>query len=233
MHMNGIASIFHQRFALQVPTDESRELATLIGALDLPTHVLGRQTKQLHMWHQHCMGQGGIEEITGVPCSLLDLFASPMDHEIEQRLLQWPGEPGEAVMCKTWEATQFAGLIRIRDLRLEQGLPVDTDKHPTATIVQHILDLMRDLRIRLDVNIFATTDIFFFPLVAVGSQAQFLTTENRAFIKDGITALANNSTGCYPYYDSVLKLLEALWAGDSTKSLESIAREMGMELGLY
>ncbi|KAF2999471.1 hypothetical protein E8E13_008365 [Curvularia kusanoi] len=233
MHMNGIANIFQHRFALQDPSDESRELAVLIGALDLPTHILGRQTKHLYMWQQHCTGQGGIEEITGIPCSLLDLFASPLDDDIEQRLLRWSGEPGEPVMCKTWEATQWAGLIRIRDIRMEHGLPINAVENTTRSVVQHILALMRDLRIRLDVNIFATTDMFFFPLVAIGSQPQYLSADNRMFIRDGISALANSSTASYPYYEAVLKLLEIQWAQGGTKSIDTIAKEMGLELGLY
>lgn len=233
MHLNGIAGIFHQRFSSQSPSEESRELAALIGALDLPTHIVGRQTKNLNMWHQHCMGQTGLEEITGLPCSLLDLFASHSDHDIEQRLLQWPGEPGEPVMCKTWEATQYAGLIRVRDLRAAQGLPIDTEGISTSSLVQHVFALMRDLRMRLDVNIFATTDIFFLPMLAVGSQAKFLTEDQRVFVREGISALSNHTNGGSPYYDSALHVLERLWAGDVTRSVEYVAKEMGLELGLY
>ena len=75
--------------------------------------------------------------------------------------------------------------------------------------------------------------MFFFPLVAVGSQPEHLTVVSRAFIRDGITALANDSTSCYPYYEAVLRVLEVQWAGDGTRSLDTIAKEMGLELGLY
>ncbi|KAF2622453.1 hypothetical protein BU25DRAFT_208960 [Macroventuria anomochaeta] len=110
IHLNGIASIFHQRHVLQSPTDESRELTGLIGVLDLFMHTLGRRNKNLHMWHKHCMSQSGVEEVMGLPCSLIKLLASPLDDDIEERLLQWPGELSEPVMCKIWEATQYAGL---------------------------------------------------------------------------------------------------------------------------
>ncbi|KAJ4987089.1 hypothetical protein SVAN01_07377 [Stagonosporopsis vannaccii] len=233
IHLNGIASIFHQRHVLQSPTDESRELAGLIGVLDLPTHSLGRKNTHLHMWNQHCMGQKGVEEVTGLPCSLIDLFASLMDDDVEERLLQWPGEPNEPVMCKIWEATQHAGLIRIRDLRSERNLPVNLSSQSTASAVQHVLDLLQDLRLRLDIGTFASIETLLFSLVAVGSQTRLLTAENRIFIKEGIVSLANHKVSYYPYYEAVLHVLERLWEGDGSKSLDHIAREMSFELGLF
>lgn len=233
IHLNGIASIFHQKHVLHSPTDESRELAGLIGVLDLPTHSLGRKNTHLHMWNQHCMGQNAIEEVTGLPCSLIDLLASHMDDDIEERLLQWPGEPNEPVMCKIWEATQYAGLIRIRDLRKEHGLHVHSEMQSTASVVRHVLELLQDLRLRLDVETFAATERLLFPLVAVGSQSTLLTAEDRIFIKDSIVSLANHTVSSYPYYEAVVRVLESLWAGDGTKTLDHVTREIGFELGLF
>jgi hypothetical protein len=233
IHLNGIASIFHQRHALQTPTYDSRELAALIGVLDLPTHSLGRQNEHLHMWRKHCMGQSGIEEVSGLPCSLLDLLASPNDDDIEKRLLQWSGEPGEPVMCKIWEATQYAGLIMVRELRSEQGLPTSTDTQSITSTVQHILVLLQDLRIRMDVCTFASTETLLFPLVGAGSQPTSLTADNRRFIRDCIVALADNSLSSYPYYEAVVLVLEALWASDGSRSLNQMTRDMDLELGLF
>lgn len=233
IHLNGIASIFHQRHVLQSPTDESRELAGLIGVLDLPTHSLGYKNTHLHMWNQHCMGQTGVEEITGLPCSLIDLLASHMDDDIEERLLQWPGEPSEPVIGKIWEATQHAGLIRIRDLRSAQDLHANPDLQSTASIVRHVLELLQDLRLRLDTGTFAAIENLLFPLVAVGSQANHLTAEDRALIKKGIVCLANHKFSCYTYYEAIVCVLDTYWAGDGTRSLDHVAREMGFELGLF
>jgi hypothetical protein len=232
IHLNGIATIFHQRCALRVPTEDSRELATLIGVLDLPTHSLGRQN-YLHMWREHCMGQAGVEEVTALPCSLLDMFASTTDNDIEERLSHWPGEPNEPAMCRLWEATQLAGLIRVRDLRLDQGLPVRTDAMLVISRVRQVLDLLRDLRMRLDTSTFATTDSLFFPLVVAGSQSLALTGDDRNFIRDCIVALSDGSLSSYPYYEAVVRVLEMLWASDGSKSLDNITREMGYELGLF
>lgn len=233
IHLNGIATIFHQRCALRVPTEDSRELAALIGVLDLPTHSLGRQNQHLHMWREHCMGQTGIEEVTALPCSLLDLFASTTDDDIEERLSQWPVEPNEPAMCRLWEATQLAGLIRTRDLRLDQGLPVRADAKSVVSTVRQILDLLQDLRMRLDPSTFATTDSLFFPLVVAASQPSALTEADRTFIKDCIVALSDGSLSSYPYYEAVVSVLDRLWASDGSKSLDNITREMGFELGLF
>lgn len=233
IHLNGIASIFHQRHVLCSPTEDSRELAGLIGVLDLPTHSLGRQNRHLHMWHDHCMGQTGVEEVTGLPCSLLDLFASMMDDDVEERLLQWPGEPNEPVMCKIWQATQHAGLIRLRGLRLDQGLLSCAIAQSIASTVRQVLDLLQDLRMRLDVSTFASTETLLFPLVAAGSQPLALTENDRTFIRECITSLADRSLSSYPYYEAVVRALETLWVSDGSKSLDSVAREMGFELGLF
>ncbi|KAF9695656.1 hypothetical protein EKO04_006327 [Ascochyta lentis] len=233
IHLNGIASIFHQRQSLLSPAEDSKELASLIGVLDLPTHSLGRQNAHLNMWHKHCRGQAGVEEVTGLPCSLIDLFASPMDDDIEERLIQWPGEPSEPPMSKIWEATQYAGLLMIRQHRLDRGLFIKLDKLSNASTIEHTLTLLRDLRMRMDVGTSATTEALLFPLVAVGSQPKMLTTECREFIKEGIVLLADGSLGHYPYYKAVASLLETFWAGDGAISLDNVARELNLELGLF
>lgn len=179
------------------------------------------------------MGQRGIEEITGLPCSLIDLLASHMDDDIEERLLHWPGESHEPVMCKIWEATQHAALVRIRDIRKEQGLHVNEHVQSNACAVRHVLGLLRDLRLRLDIGTFASTETLLFPLVAIGSQATLLADEDRAFIKEGLAALANHAFGSIPYYKGVLHVLEALWMSNETISLDRITSDMGLELGLF
>ncbi|KZM24664.1 sequence-specific DNA binding RNA polymerase II transcription factor [Ascochyta rabiei] len=233
IHLNGIASLFHQRQSVQLSTEDSEELASLIGVLDLPTHSLGRRTKRLDMWHNHCMGQTGIEQVTGLPCSLIDLLASPMDHDIEERLLQWPVELGEPATCRIWEAAQYAGLIMIRQYRLDHGLPSNLGIESYNSIGRHLLTLLRDLRMRMDVSTFVATEALLFPLVAVGSQPAMLTAGSRAFILECIVSLANDSLSDYPYYRAVVAVLETLWAGDGTKSLDNVTREMDLELALF
>lgn len=179
------------------------------------------------------MGQKGVEDVIGLPCSLIDLLASPMDEDIDERLLQWPGEPGEPVMCKIWEAAQYAGLIMIREFRLNHGIPVRPELQWNGSILKHLLELLQDLRMRMDVTIFAATESLLFPLVAAGSQSALLTAENRLFIKEGIVALANNSLGNYPYYQAIVLVLETLWTCNENKTLDNVTREMAFELGLF
>jgi hypothetical protein len=185
------------------------------------------------MWRKHCMGQSGIEEVTGLPCSLIDLLASPMDFDIEERLLRWPGKPNEPMMCKLWEATQYAGLIMIREFRLNQGLPRSPDTQPPASKVQHILSILQVLRSRMDDSTFEATEMLLFPLVAAGSQSTMLTTGNRSFLRECIVTLSGNSLSSYPYYQAVVRALETLWASDGSKSLDRVTRELGLELALF
>lgn len=233
IHLNGIASIFHDRHLLQPPNDDSRELADLIGVLDLPTYSLGRQNKHLHMWHKYCMGRSGVEEVTGLPRSLIDLLASAMDDDIEERLLRWSCEPNEPVMCKIWEATQYAGLILIREYRVAHGLPLRPKTQSTASVVEHVLTLLQELRTGMDISVFGTIQAFLKPLVAVGSQPKSLTADDRAFIKECIVTLAGGSLSSYPYYEAVVIVLETLWASDGMHSLDHVVRELNFELGLF
>jgi hypothetical protein len=185
------------------------------------------------MWKKHCMGQKGVEEVTGLPCSLIDLLSCAMDPGIEDRLLQWPGEFGEPVMCKIWEATQYAGLIMARELQSNQGSPSSPCVQSTESVVQHVLLLMRDLRLRMDVDTFAATEAHLFPLVAAGSQSRALSLDDRVFIRECIVALSDNSLNNHPYYKGAMLALETYWASDGVKSLDVVTRDLGLELGLF
>lgn len=233
IHLNGIASIFHERHIAQPPTDDARELAMLIGVLDLPVYSLGRQTKHLNVWHDYCMGQSGLEEVTGLPCSLVDLLASPMDDDIEERLLQWPGEPNHPVMCKIWEATQYAGLILAREYRTIHGFPLNIETQSTSSTVRCVLTLIHELRMGMNTRAFGSTQAFFMPLVAAASQPKSLTADDRAFIRECLFTLADGTLSDYPYYEAASIVLERLWASDGTPSLDHITRELNFELGLF
>jgi hypothetical protein len=94
IHLDGIAGILREQGVLNTsPTDEWRELVTSMGVLDLPTHTLGRRGKHLHLWYKHCRNKDGIDDSTGLPCSLIHLLASVMEPEIKDRILQWSGWP--------------------------------------------------------------------------------------------------------------------------------------------
>jgi hypothetical protein len=234
IHLDGIAGILQEQGVLDTPpVGEWKELVSLMGVLDLPTHSLGRRGEHLHLWYKHCRNDNGIDESTGFPCSLLHLLASVLEPDVEDRLLQWPGWPGNSMTWITWDATRYAGAIMVREYRKQHDLPVNQDPQLVAMSVDRILSNLRELRTSIDRNTLSNSNSLLFPLVAAGSQAECLTSEDRAFIKECIIALSGDSLSNWPCYQAVLTTLETFWASNGQEALDQVTRDLGLELGLF
>lgn len=62
----------------------------ILGGLDMDAWILGRQSAPNHVWARHCSGQPGIERITGLPRSLLDLIAqASLLLDVNEDLQSW------------------------------------------------------------------------------------------------------------------------------------------------
>lgn len=229
VHLNGITSILEERGILAIPAAGAKDLITLIGVLDLPTHILGRKSNNLHVWYNHCRGQSGLEPVTGLPCSLLDLLSSVMEPDIEKRLLLWPGEPGEPAQCKIWNATRYAGVITARYIQMIS----DIDTEPIAVAVRNIILAMHELRTDTRNKPSTNRNAFLYPLVAAGSQQSVLTDKDKLFIDSYIVDLANGSLDKDPYYKGVATVLRELWKNNHGRSLQQVTRDLNLELGLF
>ncbi|KAJ5035864.1 hypothetical protein NUH16_003725 [Penicillium rubens] len=94
-------------------------LLEVIALLDIPSFTLNRITRSMEIWKLHVAskGQVGIEETSGLPYSLINLFAGLGSPEAEEGLLGWAGELGEEfIQIHLWEAFRFAGLLHNRAL---------------------------------------------------------------------------------------------------------------------
>lgn len=72
-------------------------IATLeaLGGLDMDAWIICRRTAPLHIWARFCSGRDGIEGITGLPRSLLDLIARvSLREDVENELRQWSPPKG-------------------------------------------------------------------------------------------------------------------------------------------
>lgn len=59
----------------------------------------------------------GIEAVSGMPMSLLDIFSDVPYVETERtvdRFWTWPGEIGEYLQCHFWDAMRLAGILDVR-----------------------------------------------------------------------------------------------------------------------
>lgn len=137
-----------------------RHALEFIGLMDMPCLVLGRRCPSLGIWRRFRQTQdswkGGrvraLEVVTGVPHSLLDIFADTPFETAEvsiSRFWGWPGEMGEYVQCLLWDCWRFAGVLHIRrrELRIMNATRKDgqyvgddqQDASPSSEIVLYRL----------------------------------------------------------------------------------------------
>lgn len=146
-----------ERRAFQTPSNEPRELATLVYALDISAHTIGRYHRHLHLWRQHCTGRQGTEEVTGLPHNLVDLFANSLESGIENRHMRWPGASGEPTLRETWGASHTTGMILSHKVRSSLGIAVSFDRKSNLSVVQQTILMLQELRTVMDLRIFSNT----------------------------------------------------------------------------
>jgi hypothetical protein len=232
IHLNGITSMLREHGKFQTFSEQRHEIMGLIGTMDLPTHILGRQNEHLHVWYDHCRDQPGIEdEVTGLPHNLVDILSSVMHPGIEERLLQWkPDVASDATMYKVWDTVRYAGIIAARDF---------APGHEPMTLlcesaVHYVLLRLRELDYAIkDKNLNARRALLF-PLVAAGSKPSLLTPSDKDYITSSILVLSDGDGGLY-HRQVIVTLTEYwdYWASDGRVSLQQFARDKGRELGLF
>ena len=122
MHLEGMHNIL-QSHGLDDPHRKTTSfkfrthLLEVMGVMDLPCFAVGRQTPCIGIWRRYCQSVGprqGIEPVTGLPRSLVDLFAGIGMETTEQSFWDWPGEVGSFLQCYLWEAHRLAGILTLR-----------------------------------------------------------------------------------------------------------------------
>ncbi|KAI5862041.1 hypothetical protein GGS23DRAFT_124609 [Durotheca rogersii] len=113
----------------------------VLGVMDLPNLVLGRQTRRLQFWRRfrraqvqwdHCV-DGGVESVSGVPRKLLDIIARIGEPGVEEELWIWTGEVGELLQTHLWDAWRYAGILVIRRQRGKDSTSAPADPDITHT----------------------------------------------------------------------------------------------------
>ena len=128
LHLSGLETIITQRGL----ADHGKNHDSLtefivegIGLLDLPGATLGRRRACQHIWSRLVtpLGARGIEPVTGLPRSLINIMARVDAPEASRDLIAWvPQERAEHVLqYPYWEAFRLMLLLINQDLiRLQQ-----------------------------------------------------------------------------------------------------------------
>ncbi|KAF3386863.1 hypothetical protein F1880_000799 [Penicillium rolfsii] len=248
MHIEGMHNILHSRSPNESPikatlTPFRAHLLEVMGVMDIPCLAIGRQLPSIGIWRRFCQPIGprhGIEPVTGLPRSLLDLLAGIGLDATEQSFWDWPGETGNFLQCYLWEAYRLAGILSIRQSeRLRkplsdspQSLPTMRQPCPVASsvLVARIIANVDALRLgcleRPNEDPFIKNSILF-PLVVAGLEVDVMCQ-----YPQWQQIIRRSSPGSRQ--DTILlDILEEVWVlGDSTLDVNALARARDVEMGL-
>lgn len=106
----------------------SRQALESLGVMDLPSFVLGRNSPTIGIWKSFRIAQGswnqgrldGVEPVTGIPRSLLDIFAAVAEEpgdDIALRFWSWQDGGGDTTQCRLWDCWRLSGILDVRRRR--------------------------------------------------------------------------------------------------------------------
>lgn len=240
LQSHGLEDLHHQ------PTQTHFRIHQLevMGVLDLACFSVGRQAPGIGIWRRYCQPEApryGIEPVSGLPRTLLDIFAGIGAETTEQTLWDWPGEPGSFLRCYLWEAHRLAGILTLRKQASTSSTPIPNNnisawrqpaKCPadTSVLVARILANLDALRLasveRPTEDVFIKNAILF-PMFVAGLEVDILCRkpEWQQIIRNGLV-------DCHQC-EILLSLLEELWQKeDPNLSVHELARQRGLEMGL-
>lgn len=248
MHLEGMHNILQSHglddpYRTATPSKFRTHLLEVMGVMDLPCFAVGRQTPCIGIWRRYCQSAGprkGIEPVTGLPRTLVDLFAGIGMETTEQSFWDWPGEPGSFLQCYLWEAHRLAGILTLRrharNSQQSRDIPDLLWRQPTACPVDATVLVTRILAnldaLRLACVERPTEDTFInnavlFPYFVAGLEVSVMACNPqwREIIRSRATASKQD--------EILLELLEGMWQrNDPTLDVDNLARTRDLEIGL-
>ncbi|CAG8010956.1 unnamed protein product [Penicillium salamii] len=246
MHLEGMHRIL-QRDGLDdvncspTPSFFRTHLLEVMGVMDLPCFAIGRQTPQIGIWRRYCQAAAprcGIEPVSGLPRTLIDIFAGIGTKTTEQSFWDWSGETGSFLQCYLWEAHRLAGILVLRQGNAHMSSPdnISTWRQPakcpadTSVLVVRILasiDALRLASIERPLEDAHIVNAILFPVFIAGLEVEVL------HHKLDWQQMIRNSLKTSHQCEILLSLLEELWQrADPSLSVHDLARQRGIEMGL-
>ncbi|WEW54743.1 hypothetical protein PRK78_000168 [Emydomyces testavorans] len=244
MHLNGLYSILRHRKTIQNQTPVASELIATIGFLDLPSHIVGRQTPTLNIWRDYCRGRSGTEPASGMPYNLLDIFSLIAEPDAEWHFWSWNTKDLDttSVNYMLWDVTRLAGIIVAREYRRCSSGHIGPCDHAsggmfsspsTEELVERIFSQLERLyQLSADV-VRSTVNLLLFPAFTVGAQHSILSLKQKAFLEDFWTVFFFEDDTGSPHLQMPLKILRELWVNPCRRSADQIAQDWEVEVGLF
>ncbi|KAK1593450.1 uncharacterized protein LY79DRAFT_551894 [Colletotrichum navitas] len=118
----------------------------VLSIMDMEPMVIGRRTPSMGIWRHLRKVQdswqggrmGGIEVLTGMPRTLLDVLADIRHsgaQELEARLWAWPGDVGLYAQCILWDCWRYTAVLHVR--RIERK---ETKMRSSVEAIQHVVE---------------------------------------------------------------------------------------------
>ncbi|KAK1477280.1 hypothetical protein CCUS01_05098 [Colletotrichum cuscutae] len=241
MTVYGLGGSLHASALLDNP--ETHFPLELMAVMDIPTFVRGRSTTTLCLWQRLRQGKrsnnteqdDGIEGVTSLPRSLLDIFSSIQTEASESAFISWPGDVGEIPQIHLWEAYRFAGILTGRRLRKDPCL--SSLALSTEVIVGRLvaaIDALCDTRNRPEYSHLLTSNSLLYPYVAARLEVAILRHR-----PSWMESLRRACGICQPYgktanADNIARMLDEAWeVDDDDYDIDEQARRRNVEIALF
>jgi hypothetical protein len=220
---------------IDADNEVARDILTMLASFDIPAYILNRKTPYHRLWAQYNLDRPGIEDESGLPCSLVDLLAQLDDVKTIGALFKWEAPTGELAQSYSWDATRYAAIIRmLEDFQAANELDITILLQSNGCSIDDLVRLVLSsiqqclLHVSPESNQFKQTLVF--PLVMAASPRSHLSDQQREFITSTMQELA--SEGNYYLRQGVLRVIREHWSNDAN-TVEETARRMDLELAMW
>lgn len=121
------------------PSIEVNKHLERLAGLDMDIWFVGRKTSSLKLWSTYCSGRLGIDPITAIPRSLMDLLANSDIYE--EQLQSWYPPISTISKQAIWNAYRFAAILRI-----------NPSKHTTQKVMEKVKIYWKECQIDESLN---------------------------------------------------------------------------------
>lgn len=232
-----------------------RHSLEVMGVMDIPSMVIGRVGPPVGIWKlmrnlqdgQKGGRVDGIEVVSGLPRSLLDIFASILENDVEfteSRLWAWPGEIGEYLQCHLWDCWRYSGILDVRRrTRMRQsGQAVPSTPAQAAAPASELVlcrliasmdALNRSFELPQNEHLLCHNGMMY-PLVTASLEVELLKRHpywRRTLIEVRQAFLRRDS---FKLVKVTFNLLDEVWAsGSSNYDIDHAAKIKGIEIAIF